>query len=204
MIRKFPPLILTCLLALPGCNANPFAWWKQVNEKASHLLTLEARHEALQKEFEKVKAERFKLEQELAEIRSEMESRDLARLNLEATGSQAGRRLASIEYKIPTGLAPAELQALAYEHFREKRFAEAAATFEEFLTVPEASAFQTGDDLYSAGVAWFQIGNFKKAREHLESAKATAAGENKDKIRKKADLWMRVIDRRLASEHHGG
>lgn len=199
MIRTSFPIFLFCALALHGCEANPFAWWAKVNAKAHHLITLEARHEVLAKEHEKLKSENLRLEDELAELKSQVESRDLAKLNLEATGSPTGRRPASISYTVPTGLKPEEIQSLAYEHFREKRFAEAAVTFEEFLTLPEASALHDSNALYSAGVAWFQVGNFKKAREQLENAKTGAAGEQKEKIRKKVDLWMRVIDRKLAS-----
>jgi len=200
MMRISIPFLTFTLLAFTGCEANPVAWWAKVNKKASHILTLEARHEALAKEFELLKKEKYRLEDELAELKSKVESRDLAKLNLEATGSPTGRRLASIEYTVPSGITLEEMQALAYEHFREKRFAEAAVTFEEFLTQPEASALHDANALYSAGVAWFQVGNLKKAREHLEAARVGAAGETKDKVRKKVDLWMRVIDRKLASE----
>jgi hypothetical protein len=93
---------------------------------------------------------------------------------------------------------------LAFDHFREKRFAEAAATFESLLTEPETASMVDAKALYLAGVAWFQIGNFKRSQENLEQARAQAAGEEKEKIRKKADLWLRVIDRRLASQPHGG
>jgi outer membrane murein-binding lipoprotein Lpp len=200
MMRISIPFLTFTLLAFSGCESNPVAWWAKVNKKASHILTLEARHEALVREFELLKKEKYRLEDELAELKSQVESRDLAKLNLEATGSATGRRPAAIDYAVPNGITLEEMLALAYEHFREKRFAEAAVTFEEFLAQPEASALFDGNALYSAGVAWFQVGNLKKAREHLEAARVGAAGENKDKVRKKADLWLRVIDRKLASE----
>jgi tetratricopeptide (TPR) repeat protein len=195
-------------LALAACalltSCSPVAWWENLNNKAQELATLEARHQALEQEYKQLKDRHFLLENEYAELKARLESKELSRLNLSATGSVTGRRLASIEYKVPSGLAPTELQALAYSHFRENRFAEAAKTFESLLTQPEAASLVDARALYSAGVAWFQLGNFKKSQEHLEQARAQATGEEKEKIRKKVDLWLRVIDRRLASVPHGG
>lgn len=195
-------ILLTACVLLTSCS--PVAWWKSLNGKAKELATLEARHQALEKEYKLLKEKHFQLENDYAELKAGVESKELSRLNLSATGSVTGRRLASIPYKVPHGLEPAELQALAYNHFRENRFAEAAVTFESLLTQPEAASLVDSRALYSAGVAWFQVGNFKKSQEHLEQARAQATGEEKEKIRKKVDLWLRVIDRQLASVPHGG
>lgn len=195
-------LMLTACVLMTSCS--PVAWWKSVNNKAKELASLEARHQALEKEYQHLKERHFQLENEFAELKASVESKELSRVNLSATGSVTGRHPASIGYKVPNGLEPAELQSLAYNHLRENRFAEAAVTFESLLTQPEAASLVDARALYSAGVAWFQVGNFKKSQEHLEQARAQAAGEEKEKIRKKVDLWLRVIDRRLASVPHGG
>ena len=203
-LRLFFPVLFAGLLALQGCSVNPFTWWKSVNHKAEELATLEARHEILSRKYESLKREHYRLEQLHAELKAEIMSRDLAQLKLEETGSPSGRNLASIDYKVPHGLSPGEILALAYEHFREERFAEAAATFEYFQHLPEATALQDASAMYTAGVAWYQLGNFKKSREQLEAARGIASGEQKGKIHRKVDLWMRVIDRKIASESHGG
>lgn len=194
-------LLIACVL-MTSCS--PVAWWKSLNGKAKELASLEVRHEALEKEYKHLQERHFQLENDYAELKSSVESKELSRLNLSATGSVTGRRPASIGYKVPNGLEPAELQTLAYSHFRENRFAEAAVTFESLLTQPEAASLVDARALYSAGVAWFQVGNYKKSQEHLEQARAQASGEEKEKIRKKVDLWLRVIDRQLASVPHGG
>lgn len=200
-VFRFSLLVTACVL-MTSCS--PVAWWKSLNGKAKELASLEVRHQALEKEYKALKESHYQLENEYAELKASVESKELSRLNLSATGSLTGRHPASIGYKVPAGLEPAELQALAYSHFRENRFAEAAVTFESLLTQPEAASLVDAGDLYSAGVAWFQVGNFKKSQEHLEQARAQASGEEKEKIRKKVDLWLRVIDRRLASVPHGG
>jgi hypothetical protein len=200
---KRTSILLLSLLLLPGCS--PHAWWKSVNEKAAHLASVEARYQALQEEHEKLRQRHFRLESEFAALKAKMESRELASLNLSATGSLTGRRPDSVSYQPPRGLKPEELEALGFEHFRERRFAEAAITFDEFLNLPEsATSTDEADAMFAAGVAWFQVRNFHKSRKLLEAARSSATGDQRDKIRRKADLWLRVIDRRLASEGQGG
>lgn len=195
---------LFSLILLTGCT-NPVAWWKSVNTKAKHLASLEARHEALEQAYERLQREHYELEHSFAELQAKVQSEDLAKVNLAATGSLTGRHPASIVYKVPNGLKPEEMRTLAYEHLREQRFGEAAVTFTAFLDLPEAAPLADANDMYSCGVAWFQVGNFKKSREQLTAAREHASGETKEKVRKKVDLWLRVIDRKLASSApHGG
>jgi hypothetical protein len=165
---------------------------------------VEAKYEALRLAHERLREENLRLEKELFELKGQMESTHLAQARLRATGSRTGRTLASIHYEVPKGLGVAELRQLAFEHLREKRFQEAAASFERYLNKPEVAGDHDAPAMYSAGVAWFQIGNFKKSRDTFEAARAHAAGEQKEKIRKKVDLWIRVIDRKLASHEDPG
>ncbi|MGE3262628.1 MAG: tol-pal system YbgF family protein [Bacteriovoracia bacterium] len=192
-----------------GCTANPMQWWASINAKAQHLASVEAKYEALVVEHERLEKEYFQLEHEHSSLTAQVQSKELAGLNLAATGSALGRNPASIAYVPPKGLKMDDLLSLAYEHMREKRFAEAAVTFEDYLSKPEAAG-QNGDAIYASGVAWFELGNYRKARESFESAKLHASGETAQKIHKKVDLWLRVIDRKIgqgsakAVNAHGG
>ncbi|RZA08095.1 MAG: hypothetical protein EOP11_05840 [Proteobacteria bacterium] len=193
--------------ALSGCTvSNPVAWWQSVNHKAEHLAQVEANFHVLEHEHAALKKQFFALEHEYADLKAKSMSEEKVSVSLAETGSALGRTPASISYQVPKGLKPEEMKALAFEHFREKRFAESAATFEEFLVSPESASLHDADSMYTAGVAWFQLGNFTKATEHLNDAKAASSGAQKEKIRKKVDLWLRVIDRKRADEaaHHGG
>jgi hypothetical protein len=200
-------IVAFCLsLALTGCAKGPAAWWASINSKAKHLNELEAKYQALHKEHEVLKREYFRLEHAHDALVAEQQSKLRAQSSLTATGSRTGRAPASIAYSVPQGLTADALRALAYEHFREKRFGEAALTFEYLLSQPEGAAVQGSDAYYSAGVAWFQVGNLRKSSDSFEAAKAHAEADEKEKVRKKVELWKRVIDRKLASEivSHGG
>jgi hypothetical protein len=69
-------------------------------------------------------------------------------------------------------------------------------TFEDLFKRPDGGVIGDAAAHYTAGVAWFKLGNILKAREHFEEARKTATGEQKEKIHKKVDLWMRAIDRK--------
>lgn len=204
-MRNYRFFLLAVALVVSGCTKHPVGWWHAVNDKAEELVTMEANYKALQWEHARLQKEFFEQEHEISRLRAQVQSRELAESSLAATGSILGRAPASIGYVPPKNLSNDELLALAYEHLREKRFPEAAVSFETYFKKPEVASHPNGDAFYSAGVAWFEIGNYRKARENFESARTEVSGEVKEKIRKKVDLWMRVIDRRLASvEGQGG
>lgn len=195
---RFAPLQLVkilCLLLLSSCSQSPTAWWKSLNKKAHDLQQLEASHRALTLEHEKLRRDYFRLEADYMEMRAKVESVRAGDHNLKATGTLTGRTPSSIAYQVPKDLRAQDQLQLAFEHFNEKRFAEAAATFEDFLSKPESAALVDANAMYAAGVSWFQLGNLHKARESFEGARASASGEQREKIQKKVDLWMRAIDR---------
>ncbi len=191
------------LASLSGCGQSPSVWWNALNDKAKHLRTIEANYVALEAEHEQLKKDYYRLENEFVDLRAKLESHEIGDRNLKSTGSLTGRSLSSIAYEVPKGLRADEALTLAYEHFSEKRFAESAATFEDFLKRPESTALIDASAMYTAGGSWFQLGNYTKARERFEEAKNSASGEQREKIHKKVDLWLRAIDRKRP-EHQGG
>ncbi len=190
------------LLSLSACSQSPKAWWVSLNKKVEHLNKLEASHHALTEEHQRLQRDYYRLEADYMELRAKVVSTENGERTLKATGTLTGRVPSSIAYQVPKDLRAEDELALAYEHFSEKRFAEAAMTFESFLKKPESAALVDATAMYTAGVAWFNLGNFNKAKENFEGARHNATGEQKDKIHKKVDLWMRAIDRRLSL--HGG
>jgi|GEM_PF-5244960 len=199
---RFQLVPILLLLSLSACSQSPRAWWVSLNKKAKELNQLEASHHALAQEHARLQRNYYRLEADYMELRAKVESSEKGEHNLKATGSLTGRVPSSIAYEIPKNLRTEDELALAYEHFKEKRFAEAAVTFESFLKKPESAALVDANAMYTAGVAWFELGNFVKAKENFEGARQSASGEQREKIHKKVDLWMRAIDRR--SSKHGG
>lgn len=185
---------------------DPIEIATQVEFKAKELLLVESQYSNLQKKYYELQHEYFALEERHNALLAKMQSQDEANQNLHLTGSKEGRTIASIEYTVPTGLTMEQKYLLAFSHLREKRFLEAAKTFESFLNVPEGAPYQKAQSFYEAGVAWYEVKNFKKAREYFLAAQDRAEGVEKPQLVRKVELWLKVLDRQrqLASfkEHH--
>ena len=194
LAKFFLSALLVC--GLFGCSEGPVAWVHHVNAKAKEIATVEAEYHALQHEHEHLKKEFYVLEDEVTELRAKVHSIEDGEHNLKATGTPGGRALSSIAYEVPKGLKADEALALAYEHFTEQRFPQAAATFEDLFKRPESAAVADSWARYTAGVTWFELGNFVKAKENFDEAMNGATGEQREKVHKKVDLWMRAIDRK--------
>lgn len=199
MLQRKPLIPVLLALTLFSCSKGAhIPVWSGMAEKIERMRTAETRYEALEREHAELKKRYFALEHEYESLRAEVESKDTAERNLKLAGSPSGRSLASIPYKVPENLNMDQRYALAFEHMREKRFAEAAATFESFLSEPEGASQQTANAFYTAGVAWFKLENYKKARQYFEVSLQKADGEERAKIHHKVELWMRVLDKKGA------
>ena len=201
---NFRFLLILPILSLGACApTSPLAWWDTVNTKAHELVHVEAQYRILKTDHERLQADYYKLEHDYLSLVAEKSTKQEVHENLESTGSKAGRSPASITYQVPPGMMPEQEFALAFEHMREKRFAEAAVTFDAFLWIPEGAGFQSANAFYSAGVAWFQVKNLKKAKQCCSEALVRAEGDERAKVAHKVDLWMRVIDRSMSNNKEG-
>ncbi|MCO5144218.1 MAG: hypothetical protein M9962_14105 [Oligoflexia bacterium] len=199
-------VLVICLAVLSACSKSPLSQWKSANKKAKHLMSLEAKYVALEHEHERLKKDYFKLEKEYASLLAETRSKETATQNFALTGDKEGRSLASIAYEVPDNLDEKNLVSLAFEHMRSERFGEAASVWEKVLAQPEYAASRDAQMMFNAGVSWFNVKNYRKAKENFEAARANASGEEKEKIRKKSELWIRVIEskKEVNNSHHGG
>ncbi len=188
-------IALTPLLA--GCTEAPQKMWHEVNVKAREMMEYEVKYKALQKEHEKLKQDYFELEHQHLALLAQVKSKENAELNLANTGAKDGRRLASIEYTVPNDLSPDGLYALAFDHVREGRLSEAAATFEKIFHEPEAAALQNAAAFYTAGVVWYKLKNYKKAKAYFDLTLARAEAEDRSKYKGRVDLWQRAISIKL-------
>ena len=203
--RKKLNLALLFILVpfLAGCERSPVAMWHEANHKAKEMMEFEAKYKALIIEHEKLKDDYYKLEHQHLALLSEVQSVKSAHMNLAATGAKDGRRLASIDYQVPNGLSPDELYAQAFDHMREERLGEAALTFEKIFNSPEAAALQNATAFYSAGVIWYKLKNYKKAKQYFDLTLARAEGEEKGKYKGRVDLWQRSINLKVNGQTRG-
>ncbi len=207
-VGKFKLMLLLAVITLQGCKASsPLAVFRSANEKAHEMMEYEAKYNALRTEHEKLRQDYFRLEHKYMGLLAETRSTKTAHLNLQSTGSKAGRRPSAISYTVPS-LDAEGLYALAFDHVRERRIPEAAATFEALLESPEMAAAQSASAYYTAGVVWYELENFNKAQAYFDLALERADSEERAKLKGRIDLWKRAVNLKLqrmpasAPDHH--
>ena len=186
--------LLLLALIFTGCT-GPARWLHNVNTKARELLDMHHDHQVLEHKFAELQKKYIELENSYQSVQAELDILKKTENNFEETGSKHGRTLASIQYDIPVSLSLESRYNLAFEQMRHKHYEEAAKTFESFLSIPEAHKFQNANAFYSAGVAWFELKNYKRAQELFETAVAHANPREREIYLKRVDLWMRVLNR---------
>lgn len=175
-------------------GVRPFEILEKADAKASAIMKLEAEHANLQKKYSELERDFFDLEKRHNALMAQMESKEEAERNLKLTGAKDGRSTASIGYSVPAGLSMEQKYLLAFSHMREKRFAEAAITFEAVLGSPEGALYQNSQAFYESGVAWFQVKNYKNSRTAFLAAKARAEGVQKPEMIRKVELWLMILE----------
>lgn len=191
MVRTI--VVFVGISLLTGCSGGPVLWWQKVHSKTMDLFTMDHRFHALEEQNAELEKKYLSLEAKYVNLLADVESQKKGESNLKLTGSKEGRSIASIDYKVPKDMDPETRTDLAYQHLKEKRFSEAAITFDSVLWIPEGALEQTAKNFYEAGVAWYEVKNFKKAKLCFEAATAHADGEEKKEIQRRVDLWMRVL-----------
>lgn len=191
-------IIFIFLISVLGCsNQHAPSLWQRTHDKIHKILTVDIRYKALDQEHEKLKKEYFELEHRYTELLAQTTSAHKAEQNLKLTGAKDGRHLASIAYEVPADLSMDDRYNLALSHMKDNQFAQAAKTFETFLWIPDGAYYQTPKNFYEAGVAWFKIENFKKAKECFAASRArfeSINAEEKMELEKRIDLWMRILE----------
>jgi tetratricopeptide (TPR) repeat protein len=181
-------------------DVHPIDIYNRLEFKANELLLIESQHRQLQKKYFELQHDYFELETRHNNLLAKVQSGEEAVKNIRLTGSKEGRSLSTIPYSVPSNLTVEQKYLLAFSHMREGRFEEAAKTFDQVLSIPEGALYQTAQTFYESGVAWFEIKNYKKAREAFQATKIRADGVGKPEMLRKVELWMKILDqRKLAS-----
>lgn len=109
------------------------------------------------------------------------------------TGSKTGRTLASIGYKIPQDLLPAQLYSLGLSYFKMREDEKAAVIF-TFLTGMEGDdSFKTPANDLLTGIAWYRVENFELADYYFEQVLHSSETTSTRRYHGQAKLWKGLI-----------
>jgi tetratricopeptide (TPR) repeat protein len=95
------------------------------------------------------------------------------------TGSQIGRTLASIGYRIPDQLAPDQLYVLGVSYFRAGENEKAAALLTFLTNLEDHATYRNPRDWLMTGVAWYRLENFEAAGKYFEKV-VQSAGQREE------------------------
>jgi tetratricopeptide (TPR) repeat protein len=181
-------------------NIGPAGLWQtfahavvSVQEKMDALKKADEENEKLRKENAHL---RLVLESEHYEKYAEKAQKETQTFQWKLskdTGSRTGRTLASIGYKIPQDLLPAQLYSLGLSYFKMREDEKAAVIF-TFLTGLEGDdSFKTPANHLLTGIAWYRIENFELADFYFDQVLHSAETKSTRRFHGQAKLWKGMI-----------
>ena len=114
------------------------------------------------------------------------------------TGSQVGRDLASIAYRIPTHLVSGQLYTLGISYFKAREDEKAAVIFTFLTGMDDNDVFRTPKNFLLTGIAWYRLDNFATAERYFDRAlKAPEKLENLQTLAH-ARMWKALVSQRTS------
>jgi tetratricopeptide (TPR) repeat protein len=112
------------------------------------------------------------------------------------TGSRTGRTIASIGYKIPQDLLPAQLFSLGMSYFNLHENEKAAVIF-TFLTGMEGDeSFKTPSNYLLTGIAWYRLENFELADFYFDQVLHSVETQATRRFQGQARVWKGLVAER--------
>ncbi len=113
------------------------------------------------------------------------------------TGSQVGRTLASIAYRIPSNLLPHQTYTLGVSYFKARED-EKAAVILTFLTgLDENDTFKSPKNFLMTGITWYRLDNFDIADRYFDRVLRAPDTPDNRPSQAQARLWKALVAQRL-------
>ncbi|MBY0471716.1 hypothetical protein K2X30_11170 [bacterium] len=166
-----------------------------IQTKADRLLRAERENEELRLQNSNLKIQAESLQYACSQKEAAKKVRELRIRISRETGSAVGRTLATIDYRPPNHLLPAQLYTLGLGYLKEGDDEKAAVIFTFLTGTEEAHSFKRPQDYLLTGVAWYRLENFELADQYFART-MTAKGGTADEARKahaQARLWRALV-----------
>jgi hypothetical protein len=171
--------------------------WTNVQIKIEQLQSAEQENAKLRLENSNLKIDLETLRFECKSNHGKEETHDhKSRLSKE-TGTEVGRTLASIAYKPPADLVPAQLFTLGLSYFKGREDEKAAVIFTTLSEIENGEAYRTAKSYLLTAMAWYRLENFKMAEAYLDEVLKKSENEETLPYQAKARLWKSLIAKKL-------
>jgi len=171
--------------------------WESVQDKVDALHKAEADAESLKLENAHLRLKLESLQFDCHAADAELSTKQLELKLTEETWSKVGHSLASIQYKHPGHLLPAQLYTLGVSYFKGRED-EKAAEILSFLTgLEENSTYKSPRNFLMTGVAWYRLDNFDTAEHFFDKVMETPDTPENLPFHAHARLWKALVSERL-------
>lgn len=170
--------------------------WDSLQEKVEDVRTAEIENERLRLENTHLRLQLEGLQFNCSAKEASTKTHAIEYKLDHETGSQVGRDLASIAYRVPTNLVPGQLYTLGISYFKAREDEKAAVIFTFLTGLDENDTFRTPKNYLLTGIAWYRLDNFATAERYFDRAlKAPESTENLQTLAH-ARLWKALVANR--------
>jgi hypothetical protein len=113
------------------------------------------------------------------------------------TGTKVGRTLASISYKPPERLLPAQLYTLGLTYLKAREDEKAAVLFSTLTGLEETDIYKTAKNLLTTGVIWYRLENYSLADHYFDEVLKKAEKPESIQFQAQARLWKSLVSKKL-------
>ena len=113
------------------------------------------------------------------------------------TGTKVGRTLASINYKPPVRLLPAQLYTLGLTYLKAREDEKAAVIFTTLTGLEETDIYKTAKNLLTTGVIWYRLENYSLADHYFDEVLKKAEKPESIQFQAQARLWKALVSKKF-------
>jgi regulator of replication initiation timing len=170
--------------------------WQSVQEKAEAIRTAESENERLRLENTHLRLQLEGVQFNCSAKEASNKTQSIEYKLDRETGSTVGRDLASIAYRVPTNLVPAQLYTLGISYFKAREDEKAAVIFTFLTGMDDNDAFKNPRNFLLTGIAWYRLDNFATADRYFDRVlKAPETPENLQTLAH-VRLWKALVANR--------
>ncbi len=175
-----------------------FSSWTRFQVKLEHLQKIDEKYAQMELANVTIKQEletlKFKKETEHAVEGTQRFNKHLK----QETGTEVGRNLASISYKVPHDLTSPQLYTLGLTYLKAEEDEKAAVIFSALIS---EDTYRVAMNFLILGILWYRLDNLALSNQNFDSVLKMPERDESVRYQAQARLWKALIAKRLNNDH---
>jgi tetratricopeptide (TPR) repeat protein len=181
----------------PGVSGKVVDAFESIHSKVVDIQVMTADNHRLRLENMNLRRWAETLRFECAQDDAIRKTGDFSKALSYQTGSDVGRILASIPYRPPPHLLPAQLYTLGVSYFRAREYEKSAVIFTYLTGGVEHDAFQKPQNFLLTGITWYELDNYRLAKNFLDRVLEFPATQENLPYHAQARLWQALVAKQM-------